>query len=45
MSGGMWQADYVMPNGKRFALHRCCCTTKKSAYQIAKENVDFLRRM
>lgn len=36
-----WQADYS-DNGKRFALHRCCCRTKKSAYVIAKEEVDFL---
>lgn len=38
---GSWQADYVA-NGKRFALHRCCCLTKKSAYAWAKDQVDFL---
>lgn len=37
-----WQADYS-DNGKRFALHRCCCRTKKVAYVIAKEEVDFLK--
>ena len=36
-----WQADYS-DNGKRFALHRCCCRTKKVAYEIAKEEVDYL---
>ena len=39
---GTWNADYVMDNGKRFALHRCCCRTKANAYEIAKQNVDYL---
>ena len=42
-SGG-WQADYIKPNGERFALHRCCCRTKKGAYVIAKEQIDWLRQ-
>ncbi len=40
-SGG-WQADYE-ENGKRFALHRCCCKTKGTAYEIAKDEVDVLK--
>lgn len=43
-SYGTWQADYQLPNGKRFALHRACCLTKKAAYELAKEQVDYLRR-
>lgn len=43
-SFGTWQADYQLPNGKRFALHRACCLTKKAAYELAKEQIDFLRR-
>ena len=39
---GGWQADYAK-NGERFALHRCCCKTKKMAYKIAKEEVDALK--
>lgn len=37
-----WQADYE-ENGKRFTLHRCCCKTRKIAYEIAKEEVDYLK--
>lgn len=37
-----WHADYS-DNGKRFALHRCCCRTKKLAYIIAKEEVDYMK--
>lgn len=36
-----WHADYVT-NKIRIALHRCCSRTKKIAYIIAKEQVDFL---
>ena len=36
-----WQADAVC-NGNRFALHRCCCKTKKAAYNIAKSEIDYL---
>lgn len=39
-SGG-WQADCVS-NGNRFALHRLCCKTKKSAIAIAKQEIKFL---
>ena len=39
-SGG-WQADCVH-NGKRFALHRCCCRTKSDAYNVAKDEIDYL---
>lgn len=39
-SGG-WQADCV-ENEKRFVLHRCCAPTKKVAYIIAKEEIDYL---
>jgi hypothetical protein len=38
-----WHADYS-DNGKRFALHRCCCRTKKSAYVIAKGEVDYMKK-
>ncbi len=38
-----WQADCVA-NGKRFALHRCCCRTKSGAYSIAKEEIDYLNQ-
>lgn len=41
---GTWQADYRLENGKRFGLHCCCCDTKKKAYEIAKEEVDFLNK-
>lgn len=37
-----WHADYMLPNGKRIALHRCCCATKKAAYAIAKEEVNYM---
>ena len=50
---GTWQADYqthgdyqgadLQSNG-RFSLHNCCCDTKREAYEIAKEQVDFLNR-
>lgn len=43
-SNGTWQADYDDGIHGRFALHRCCCLTKKAAYSIAKGEVDFLRR-
>lgn len=36
-----WHADYVT-NKTRISLHRCCSRTKKIAYIIAKEQVDFL---
>lgn len=42
MYWGTWNADYKHENGRQFALHRCCCKTKKVAYEIAKKEVDFL---
>ena len=41
---GRWQADYLGSDGRRFALHRCCCPTKKIAYIIAKHEVDYLSK-
>ena len=38
---GRWNADYF-DGKKRFALHRASCATKKEAFEIAKEEVDFL---
>lgn len=39
---GTWQADYVMENGTRFALHRACLPTKAKAYELAKMEVNAL---
>ena len=41
---GTWQADYQYPNGTRFALHRCCCKTKGRAYELAKQDIDYLNQ-
>jgi len=38
---GSWQADYY-DGEKRFALHRMCAPTKKSAYAWAKFDVDYM---
>lgn len=38
---GTWQANYN-DNGKRFALHRKCCKTKKQAIELAKAEVNYL---
>ena len=39
---GRWYADYKPENGARFGLHGASCRTRKEAYIIAKEEVDFL---
>ena len=39
----MWYADYS--DGKKyFELHGIPCRTKKEAYNIGKEQVDFLNK-
>lgn len=38
---GRWSADYI-DNGNRFGLHGCCTRTKRDAYRIAKQMVDYL---
>ena len=38
---GTWQASYN--DGKiHMGLHGMCCKTKKQAYEIAKQQVDYL---
>jgi len=37
-----WDAEYVTETGKTISLHCCSCKTKKQAYALAKEQVDFL---
>lgn len=41
-SWGTWEADYMTEDGRRFALHRAGVYSKKLAYDIAKESVDYL---
>ena len=43
-SCGLWNADYTY-GGARWALHRAGTSTKKRAYEIAKDNVDYLNRL
>lgn len=39
-----WQADYKLPNGECFAVHRCCCTTKSASYKVAKDDICYMNR-
>jgi hypothetical protein len=38
---GKWHADYKA-DGRRFAIHRACCNTKRAAYEYAKECIDYM---
>ena len=42
-SYGQFHADY-MDNGKRYAIHRAACNTKRAAYEYAKEQIDYMNR-
>lgn len=40
-----WNANYILDSGKVFGLHVCGCRTKKRAYEIAKEQVDYMNEL
>lgn len=44
MTYGRWDADFS-DGGTRYALHRCACKTKAEAYNIAKDNIDYMNRL
>ena len=39
---GRYYADYKLPNGSQFALHRASCGTAKDAYELAVEQIEYL---